>query len=220
MIFLAVAGLAAAYPHAFAIGRRDARARLGRAAVVAALTAISAAILFRVVEQAISLRFPAAASLRGFNAPDVVGLPFPALLGILSTITRTLAFCAVAGLFILALQGFRARAWLPSFVGTLAVFLAALEPGANARQMPLMLASSAAVALLAYVIVRYVLGANLLAWPLTIAVALLAGNGSDLLQHHRADLTINGIVQLAVAAGLLVWAGLRGELVIPAVDHE
>src|SRR5207302_5812549 len=49
-IFLAVAGIAAAYPEAFHLARRDARARLGRSAAVAAVTAISIAVLFRFAE--------------------------------------------------------------------------------------------------------------------------------------------------------------------------
>ena len=48
--------------HHFHLARRDSRARLGRSAAVAALTAISIAILFRVGEQAIALRFPALTS--------------------------------------------------------------------------------------------------------------------------------------------------------------
>ncbi|MEA2338863.1 MAG: hypothetical protein QOE82_2870 [Thermoanaerobaculia bacterium] len=211
MIFLAVVGLAAAYPEAFHLARRDARARLGRSAAIAALTAISIAVVYRVAEHAIALRFPTLTSMHGLNAPELVALPLPSLLGILSTIIRTLTVCAVFGLFMLALRGFTARPWLPATIGTIAIFLATLDSSANTKEMPLMLASAAVTAALAFLVIRYVLGANLLAYPLTIAVALLLGNGADLLQNHRPDLTINGIAEIVVAIALLLWAAMPSD---------
>jgi membrane protease YdiL (CAAX protease family) len=210
-IFLAVAGLAAAYPEAFHLARRDSRARLGRSAAIAALTAISIAIVFRVAEQAIALRFPALTSVHGLNAPEFVAIPLPGLLGIVSTIIRTLMACTIFGLFMLALRGFTARPWLPATIGTIAIFLAALDASANLKETPLMLAAAAVAAALAFIVIRYVLGTNLLAYPLTIAVALLLGNGADLLQNHRPDLTVNGIVEIVVAIALLLWAAIPRE---------
>ncbi|HEV7570173.1 MAG TPA: CPBP family glutamic-type intramembrane protease [Thermoanaerobaculia bacterium] len=210
-IFLAVAALAAAYPEAFHLARRDSRARLGRSAAIAALTAISIAVIFRVAEQAIALRFPNLTSIHGLNAPEFVAIRLPALLGIASTIIRTLLACAVFGLFIVALRGFSNRPWLPAMIGTTAIFLAALDASANLSETPLMLASAAVVAALAFIVIRYILGTNLLAYPLTIAVALLLGNGADLLQNHRQDLTINGIVEIVIAIGLLLWAAIARE---------
>ena len=211
MVFLAVAGLAAAYPQAFHLGRRDARARLGRSAAVATLTAISIAILFRFGQQAIALRFPSAASWHGFNVPDAVALPLPGLLGILSTVLRTLTVCSIFGLFIMALRGFTSKPWLPALIGILAIFLTAIDASANARQTPLMLLGAAMTAGIAFIVIRYVLGTNLLAYPLTIAVALLLGNGADLLQNHRADLTLNGVVEIIGGVALLIWAAMPGE---------
>ena len=213
MIFLAVAGLAAAWPQAFQLARRNARARLGRSAAVAALTAMSIAILFKTAEQAIALRLPALTSVHGLNAPEAVALPLPGLLGILSTIIRTLTVASVFGLFILALRGFTSRSWLPATIGMTAVFLAVLDSSANLKQTPLMLLTTAIAAILAFIVVHYVLGANLLAYPLTIAVALLLGNGADLLQNHRPDLTINGIVEIAAAIALLIWAAAPADRV-------
>lgn len=203
MVFLAVAGLAAAWPEAFDLARAEARARLGRSAAVAALTVISAAILLRVAEQALALRFPSMAPLHGLDAPEAVGLPFPALLGILSTILRTIGITAAIGMFLLALRGYPKRA---AWIGVAAIFFTGLDSGVTGREIPLMIASAAAVAILAYVIVRYLLGTNLLAYPLTIAVASLLGNGADLLQNHRTDLTINAVIEIAVAVALLAWA--------------
>jgi membrane protease YdiL (CAAX protease family) len=213
-IFLAVAGLASAYPEAFHLARRDSRARLGRSAAIAALTTISIAVLFRIAEQAVALRFPALTSVHGLNAPDFVAIPLPALVGIASTIIRTLMACAVFGLFMLALRGFNARPWLPAMIATTAIFLAAFDASANLKETPLMLISAAIVAALAFIVVRYILAANLLAYPLTIAVALLLGNAADLLQNHRTDLMANGIAEIAVAFVLLLWAA------IPELNHR
>jgi membrane protease YdiL (CAAX protease family) len=206
MVFLAVTALAAAYPEAFHLARRDARARIGRSAVVAALTVIAIAVLFRIGQQAIALRYPSLSAMQSFNVPEAAALPLPGLLGILSTILRTLTICSIFGLFLLALRGFTAKPWLPPTIGTVAVFFAALDSSANLHQTPLMLVTAAATALLAFIVVRYILGANLLAYPLTIAVSMLAGNGADLLQNHRPDLRFNGIVEIVVAVGLLIWA--------------
>jgi hypothetical protein len=206
MIFLAVTALAAAYPQAFHLGRRESRARLGRSAVVATVTALSIAVVFRVGLQSVALRFPALISTGGLNAPDAVALPLPGLLGILSTIIRTLTFCAVFGLFIVALRSFVSKPWLPATIGMAILFLAALDSSANLPQTPLMLVAAAVTSALAFAVVRYVMGANLLAYPLTIAVASLVGNGVDLLQNHRPDLTSNGIAEIVVAVALLIWA--------------
>jgi membrane protease YdiL (CAAX protease family) len=208
VIFLAIAALAAAYPEAFHLARRDSRARLGRSAAIAALTTISIAIIFRVAEQAIALRFPALTSVHGLNAPDFVAVPLPGLLGIVSAIRWTLIGCAAFGLFMLALRGFTARPWLPAAIGTIAIFLAALDASANLNETPLMLISAAVAATLAFIVIRFVLGTNLLAYPLTIAVALLLSNGADLLQNHRPDLTTNGIAEIAVAIALLIWVAI------------
>ena len=204
MIFLAVVGLAAAYPQAC----RESRARLGRSAAVAALTAISIAVIFRVAQQAIVLKFPSLMSMHGLNAPESVAMPLPGLTAIFSAILMTLTISAVFGLFILALRGFTARPWLPATIGTAAVFLATLDSSANLQQTPLMIVSAAITAALAFIVIHYVLGTNLLAYPLTIALAILLGNGADLLQNHRPDLTINGIIDIVVAITLLIWAAM------------
>jgi membrane protease YdiL (CAAX protease family) len=219
-IFLAVAGLASAYPEAFHLARRDSRARLGRSAAIAVLTTISIVIIFRVAEQAIALRFPALTSVHGLNAPDFVAIPLPGLVGIASTIIRTLMGCAVFGLFMLALRGFTARTWFPATIATIAIFLAALDASANFKETPLMLASAAVTAALAFIVIRYILGTNLLAYPLTIAVALLLGNAADLLQNHRPDLTMNGIAEIVVAIALLIWASIPGEPFQPQRHKE
>ncbi|HEV7427165.1 MAG TPA: type II CAAX endopeptidase family protein [Thermoanaerobaculia bacterium] len=222
MIFLAVAGLAAAYPEAFHLARRESRARLGRSAAVAALTTISIAIVFRIGQQAIALKFPSLMWTHALNAPESVAVPLPGLIGFFSTILMTLTACSVFGLFVLALRGFSARPWLPATIGTSAIFLATLDSSATVQQMPLMIVFAAVTAALAFIIIRYILGRNLLAYPLTIAVTILLANGADLLPLHRADLTINGIAEIVVAIALLIWIAMPTESFEPQrhKDHE
>jgi len=205
MIFLAVSAIAAAFPQAFQLARRKSRARLGRSAAIAALTTIGLAVLFRIAEQLVTVRFPTLASQFGLKAPEAVALPLPALSGIFSTILLTLNICAAIGLFMVALRSFVTKSWLPATVGISIAFLTTLDSSANLQQTPLALVSAALFAVLAYVVVRYILGTNLLAYPLTIALAILLGNAADLLQNHRPDLLINGLVEVVVAIALLIW---------------
>ena len=218
MVFLAVVALAAAYPQAFHLARRESRARLGRSAAIAALMAISMVIVFRIGQQEIALHFPSLSAMQSLNVPDAAALPLPALLGILSAALRTLTACSVFGLFVLALRGFRTKPWLPATIGMVALFFAAMDSSANLKQTPLMLVTAAATAILAYLVIRYVLGANLLAYPLTLAVGLLIGNGAGLLQNHRPDLTVNGIIEIVAGVALLIWAAWPAESVVSPVQ--
>jgi hypothetical protein len=59
---------------------------------------------------------------------------------------------------------------------------------------------------LVWVIVRYVLRDNLLAYPLTIGIFVLLQNASAMLQNHRPDLLANGMVTLGAILVLLLWA--------------
>jgi hypothetical protein len=46
---------------------------------------------------------------------------------------------------------------------------------------------------------------NLLAYPLAVALALLLGDASTLLQNHRADLQAGGIAEIAASIALIIW---------------
>ena len=69
----------------------------------------------------------------------------------------------------------------------------------------MMLLSAATVAIVAWIVVRYVLADNLLAYPVAAALLSLLGSAATLLQNHRADLLVNGIVVIAAALALVVW---------------
>jgi hypothetical protein len=56
-----------------------------------------------------------------------------------------------------------------------------------------------------WLIARFVLGTNLLAWPAAALVASLLQSAGALLQNHRQDLLLHGIVLLSIAAAVITW---------------
>ena len=80
-----------------------------------------------------------------------------------------------------------------------------------------MLFSAATAAVLAWLIVRRVLGTNLLSYPLAVALAMLLGSAATLLQNHRPDLIANAIVESLAAAALVIWIAGRGPR---TAEHE
>ena len=214
VLFLAIAGLEAAYPGAFELRHRTGRARFGRAAVVGALATLALLVIREGVLEMIAIRFPSAAAVHALNVPPSLALPLPALLAAGETLIRTILGTAAVGLLIFALQGFRSRPWLPAAIATVIVFLATIDASVTAKQTPLMLAAAASLAAIAWVAVRFLLERNLLAYPLTIALAMLASNVGLLLQNHRPDLLANAIGEIAVIVALIIW------IVAPAENSE
>ena len=194
LMFLALAGLEAALPYAMSIGTREGRARFGRSAAVAALTAIAilviAAIAGRLLDDTVDL-----------NAPSIVATPLPALIEGTQALFGAIVGAAAIALFPIAVP----RKYLAA-ITIAAIFCAAVDPLVTNAQAPLMLVRAAAVALLSWIIARYVLGANPLAWPLAIFTAATLQTAAILLQHHRTDLTANAAVLLAVTVAALAWA--------------
>jgi membrane protease YdiL (CAAX protease family) len=194
LLFLALAGLEAALPYALSIGSRAARARFGRSAAIAAVTTIAVLIL-------------AGAAARYFadevdlTAPNVVATPLPALIESTQALLGAIIGGAAVALFTLALP----RNYLAGVTLT-ALFCAAIDPLATASQAPMMFLRAAITALIAWLIARWIVGANPLAWPLTIFTVLVLQTAAVLLQNHRPDLTINAAVLVAAAVAALAWA--------------
>jgi membrane protease YdiL (CAAX protease family) len=204
LTFLALAGIEAVYPHALDLTRREARARVGRAALVGALTAIGCVLIRRVLLQVVMLQFPSVAWTNGIAVPLSVGTPMPFILGIGDALIRAIEASAAIALFVAALRGANRR-WLPAAAAALIVFCMSLDAGVTAHQTPLMLLSSATAGLLAWLIGEYVLRDNLLAYPLTIALVLILNSGGALLQNHRADLQTAAFIEIAAAVALAIW---------------
>jgi len=203
-IFLSVAAIEVAYPHAVELLTRSARARSGRAATVAALTAIALVSIYRIVLEAIAVRFPAMVSV-SLHAPSSVAIALPSLLGIGEGLLRTVEFSATVGLFLYALRLLRRTPWLPDVIGAGIIFLISIDSDATPKQLPLMVLFALSGALLIWAIVRYLFGGNLLAYPLTIALIWMFGNAASLLHNDRPDLIANGVAVIVAALALIAW---------------
>ena len=217
-IFLAIAGIDAAYPHALELRRRAARARVGRAALAAALTALALMAIVRVAAAMIEQRFPKTMSIDALHVPQSVALPLPSIWAIGNAVILALLASAAAGLFVYALRTFSRVAWLPDAIGVAVLFCLTLDSTVTARQLPTTILGTLIAALILWALVRYVLGANLLAYPLAILIAQLLLGGATLLQNQRQDLIVNGIVMLVAAAAAALWAALPREVPSAGVD--
>jgi hypothetical protein len=71
-----------------------------------------------------------------------------------------------------------------------------------------MLFSAAVTTALAWFLVRYVLRDNLLAYPVAAAIALLLNNAASMLENHRSDLMINGVIVILAAVALAAWMAI------------
>jgi membrane protease YdiL (CAAX protease family) len=209
LLFLALVAVDALYPHAFDLVTR-ARSAVGRPALLAALTAIAIVVIRRLVLQLLVNAFPAAASGSGFDVPDLVVISAPAFVVIGSAILRAIEVSAVVALFVYGLRGFNRPPWLPDVLAGVAIFLVSLDPSAKGAQIPVMVLGALTAAVLAWLIVRYILADNLLAYPLAAMLISLLSGAETLLQNQRPDLVLNGAVVAAAAVVLIGWAVAPG----------
>lgn len=198
VMFLALAGLEATVPYAMSLVTREGRARFGRSAAVAALTALAIGIVAIVVQQFVAQAFPFAASV-SLVVPQEVATPLPAVIETLQALFGAIIFAAAVALYSNAIRTHAAM------VTIIAIFCASVDPLATPAQAPLMFARALAVALLAWAIARYVLNGNPLAWPLTIFLSSLLQTAAVLLQNHRPDLIGNGIALIVFAIAAVAW---------------
>ncbi|HVG24744.1 MAG TPA: CPBP family intramembrane glutamic endopeptidase [Thermoanaerobaculia bacterium] len=200
VVFLAIAGLEAAMPHALAAISREGRGRFGKSALIAAVTALALLVITDMGARFAAHAVPSAAVV-DISAPGEVAAAFPGIVEALRAIPASIVVSAAVALMAVALPK-RRRA----LVILIAVFCAMVDPSATPAQAPLMLAGSVVLAVLVWAIARYVLGSNPLAWPLFVYLALVLQTASTLLQNHRPDLTANGIALLVFAVAAAVWA--------------
>jgi membrane protease YdiL (CAAX protease family) len=198
LIFLALAGLEAAVPYALSIGTAEGRARFGKSAVIAALTAISAILIADVAARFVAHAMPWMGQV-DIAAPDTVATLLPALTESGSALTAAIVVSGAIALFALTLRRWGAA------VTIAAVFLASVDPLATARQTPIMLVRALLVALIVWVVARYVLDGNPLAWPLFVFMGLTLQNASSLARNSRPDLLANALALVVFAAAAAVW---------------
>ena len=65
--------------------------------------------------------------------------------------------------------------------------------------------TSAALAVVAWVIARFVLDGNPLAWPLAAFTISLLESAASMAQNHRADLQVQAWIVFAIAMATLIW---------------
>ena len=204
VMFLALAGLEASMPYALSLFSREGRARFGRGAAVSALTAVSIGAIAFTFQQLLAKLVPSAASVTLF-APSEVATPLPAVIETLQAIFGAIIFAAAAALYSTAIRTNTA------IVTIVAVFCVFIDPTATLAQAPLMLLRALVIALLAWVVARYVLDGNPLAWPLAVFIGSLLQTAGVLLQNHRPDLIANGVALIVFAAVAVGWAGVARE---------
>ena len=208
LLFLALAGLLAAIPYALDLLSREGRARTGRAAAVAAITAIAAIVIVRVALTMIGQLFPAAARVTGMNIPEEVALPVPALLALLQSVYLAIMASGAAALIAAALQSLRKLPWIPGAVTVVMLFCILVDSDVTEAQAPLIIARALVTAIALWLIVRYILGDHLLAWPLAIFTATALQSAGGMLTNHRPDLLLHGTIVLIAFAAVLLWAAV------------
>lgn len=204
VMFLALAGLEASVQYALSLRTREGRARFGRGAAVAALTAISIGVIALYFQEFAAKTLPASASVTIF-APSEVATPLPAVIETLQAIFGAIIFAAAVALYTIAIRKHIA------IVTIVAVFCVSVDPTATLAQAPLMLLRALITALLVWAVARYVLNGNPLAWPLAAFLGSLLQTAMLLLQNHRPDLIANGVALLIVAAAAVVWVAAPRE---------
>jgi membrane protease YdiL (CAAX protease family) len=198
LMFLALAGLEATYPSALRLVTKEGRARFGRAAVVAAITALSIATLYDVAMQLVAHAFPKAASVN-MHAPLEVATPLPALIELGQALFGAVIFAAAIALYTSAV-----RKHVAAFT-IIAIFCASIDPLATPAQTPMMLGRALVTALLVWVVARYVLDGNPLAWPLAAFLGSLLQATAMMLEHQRTDLQGNAIALFVIALAAIAW---------------
>jgi hypothetical protein len=202
-LFLAVVAIDAAVPYALDALSREARARFGRQAVVAAITAIASFAAVRALLRLIEAQFPAAVNV-SLEIPNAVAVSFPAVLTFAEACFDAVVASGVIAAFAYGLPSFRKMPWLRDAITIVVIFCAAIRPDATFAQMPLMVVRAAAFALLTWVIARYVLDGNVLAWPFAAFLAIML-NGIDSMAQHRLDLHVNAAAVAILLVAAIVW---------------
>ncbi len=208
-LFLAVAGILAVYPHAEALLSRAGRARFGRGALTGAIAALSLLALVRPLTQIVALRWPGSVPLGPVDASNLVAVALPSLIIVGDAIFAAIAGSAAVALYMAAVAPMRRTRWLPALVTISILFTLSLDPGATPRQMAVMLIRSLVMALFGWCAGRYLLGRNLLAWPLAFFLATTIDRAASLFQHHRPDLVVHGTI-VAVVVFIVAVAMVSG----------
>jgi membrane protease YdiL (CAAX protease family) len=202
-LFLALVAIDAAIPYALDSLSREARARFGRNALVAAIASIASFAAVRALLHLVEARFPAAMNV-SIEIPNVVAIRFPAALTIAEALFDAVIASGAVAAFAYAVTSFRKTPWLADVITIVVVFCASVQADATLAQTPLMLLRAAVFALLLWFIARFILGGNVLAWPFAVFMAMML-NGIDAMAQHRLDLHINVAIVAVVLVAAMIW---------------
>lgn len=205
MIVASVVAIFAAAPYARAVISREGRARFGRHAALAVLTAIGLLVSGREIARFAAHRFPSMANVGEMSVPDEAVLPLPLLLDLGSAVVGAVVFAGAAAAYSAAARNWKHPRTAPVITMT-TIFCLMIDSSATLRELPMTLATSAAVAVLLWVMARHLLDGNPLAWPLAAFTTSLFESGASMVQNHRADLQLQGWIAFAIAIGTLIWA--------------
>ena len=206
-LILAIAAILTLRPWAGALLTREGRARFGRSGVVAAIAAVATFQTLRMLVGWLSRLFPSLAAVHGFAAPDDVAVPFPAVLAGGEAIINTIYLCGAIALVAYALKT-SPRKWIAPLMVIGGLFCAMLDSSVTPAETPLALVRAISFGVAAWLIARYILGENPIAWPLAIFIAYAGQSALDMLGNDRADLQANGIVLIVVIVVLLAFIAM------------
>ena len=203
MLFLAFAAIDAALPYALDLLRRESRARFGRSAAVAAISAVAFFAVVRGVMHLIALQFPAAADV-SIEASPLVALSWPSVIVIGEALYDAVVGSAIMMMLTVSLRSLPIPTWARDTIAVATIFCAALDAGAMPQQMLLMIIRSIVLAVTVWTIARFILGDNALAWP-TAIFATMALQSAAMLMQNRSDLQVNAFIVIAVTIATLLW---------------
>jgi hypothetical protein len=145
----------------------------------------------------------------GASPPREVAIALPALFAIGRAVMLTIIACGALSLYTYALGTMRRR-WAPPAITMAILFLMQVESNASPSQLALSIVSAAVLAVVAWLVARYILGDNPLAWPLALFTITALQSALSMLGNHRADLIVQGWALLAAIAALLVFFAMSG----------
>jgi membrane protease YdiL (CAAX protease family) len=207
VVFLSIAILETIYPALPRLVSSEARRRLGRSAVAAAIAAGAIFFTLRTVIASLPAWLPRFAAPGAVSPPDEVAIALPALAVVWNALLLALggsAAIAAIALFVHT-SARRPLAHAALFFSLVLVFL----PGGE-RHFSLPLAIGLVSAGVAWLVPRFVLRDNLLGYPLAFFLYGTVVGALGLAAHGRPDLAVNAAVLGAVAFAAVLWMGGMG----------
>jgi membrane protease YdiL (CAAX protease family) len=204
VLFIAVAGIMAVLPHARSLATVEARRRLGRAAAIAAATALGLLVAARELIRLVARQFPSIATVDEINIPNAVAVPLPSLFETTGALLAAVVLSGAVVLYAAAIRDWR-RPWLAPAVTIAIIFAILVESSARLRELPLTLGGAAVMAVLLWFLARRVLGDNPLAWPLAVLVMSLLQAAAALAQNTRSDLRMHAAILAVIALATIIW---------------